>query len=81
MLSTIAAENDKANHDVNNLLMTFKDLKKKVTLEVTQQQTRLFERLPNKPFWIWNIQEHKHEYVSTKGYCCFNHIVGLPRRV
>jgi hypothetical protein len=31
--------------------MTFKDLKKRITLEAAQQQSRLFERL----FWIWNI--------------------------
>jgi hypothetical protein len=60
--------------------MTFKDLKKKVSLEITQQQFRLFERLHNKSFWIWNIQEHKHEDFITNRDCCFNHIVGLPQR-
>jgi hypothetical protein len=60
--------------------VTFKDLKKKVSLEVTQQQSRLFERLQNRPFWIWNIQEHKHEDVRTSGDCCFNHIMGLPQK-
>ena len=59
--------------------MTFKDLKKRVSsLEITQEQYRLFERLQNKPFWIWNIEEHKHEDVRTNGDCCFNHIIGLP---
>lgn len=58
--------------------MTFKDLKKRVSLEATQQQSRLFQRLQDKPFWIWNIDEHKQEYVRTNGDCCFNHIVGLP---
>jgi hypothetical protein len=60
--------------------MTFKDLKKKVRLEVTQQQSRLFERLQNKPFWIWNIEGHKQEDVNTNGNCCFNHIIGLPQK-
>ncbi|HJT48286.1 MAG TPA: DEAD/DEAH box helicase family protein [Nitrososphaeraceae archaeon] len=60
--------------------MTFKDLKKKVRLEVTQQQSRLFERLQNKPFWIWNIGEHKQEDIKTNGDCCFNHVVGLPQK-
>jgi hypothetical protein len=60
--------------------VTFKDLKKKVSLEVTQQQYRLFETLQNKPFWIWNIEEHKREDINTKGQCCINHIIGyLPR--
>jgi hypothetical protein len=46
------------------MLVTFKDLKKRVSLEVTQQQSRLFQRLHNKPFWIWDIQEHKQEGVE-----------------
>jgi hypothetical protein len=29
--------------------VTFKDLKKRVNLEITQQQSSLFERLQNKP--------------------------------
>jgi hypothetical protein len=61
--------------------VTFKDLKKRVSLEITtQQQYRLFERLHNKPFWIWDVQEHKHEDIRTKGDCCFNHIIGLPQK-
>jgi hypothetical protein len=50
--------------------VTFKDLKKRVTLEATvQQQSKLFERLQNKPFWIWNIVEHKQEDIKTNGDC------------
>jgi hypothetical protein len=54
-------------------------LKKKVSLEIAQQSS-LFERLQNKPFWIWNIEEHKQEDIKTNGDCCFNHIVGLPTK-
>ena len=62
--------------------MTFKDLKKKVSLETTavQQQSMLFERLHNKPFWIWDIEEHKQGDIRTNGDCCFNHIIGLPKK-
>jgi late competence protein required for DNA uptake (superfamily II DNA/RNA helicase) len=61
--------------------LIFNDLKKRVGLEATtQRQYRLTERLYHKPFWIWNIEEHKHEDISTKGDCCFNHIVGLPQK-
>ena len=57
----------------------FKDLKKRINLEtVAQQQSRLFERLYNKPFWIYNIEEHNKEDTRTKGNCCFNQIIGLP---
>ena len=54
--------------------MTFKDLKKRVSLEIPQQQARLFGRLLNKPFWIWNIEEHKLEDIRTDGDCCFNRL-------
>ena len=59
--------------------MTFKDLKKKVTLETTSQH-RFFDRLYSKPFWIWNIEEHKQVDIRTDGDCCFNHIIGLPQK-
>ena len=44
------------------------------------EQSRFFERLQNKPFWIWNIEEHKQEDIKTKGDCCFNPIIGLPQK-
>jgi hypothetical protein len=61
--------------------VTFKELKKRVNLEATtQQQFKLFGKLHNKPFWIWNIEEHKQEDIKTNGDCCFNHIFGLPTK-
>jgi hypothetical protein len=61
--------------------MTFKDLKKRISSSnQQQQQTQCFDKLQNKPFWIWNIEEHKLEDISTKGECCFNHIIGLPTK-
>jgi hypothetical protein len=40
-----------------------------VFLEATiqQQQSTLAEKLHNKPFWIWNLKEHKQEDIRTKG--------------
>jgi hypothetical protein len=60
--------------------LTFKDLKKRVSLEAQHQQSKLFERLRAKPFWIWDIHEHKQEDIKTNGDCCFNHIIGLPSK-
>jgi hypothetical protein len=60
--------------------VTFKDLRKRVTLETTQQQSKLTEKLHNKPFWIWNINKHKQEDIKTNGDCCFNHVIGLPKK-
>jgi hypothetical protein len=63
--------------------VTFKDLKKRLSLETTITATGqhiLFGRLRNKPYWFWNIEEHKSEAVRTRGDCCFNHIIGLPTK-
>jgi hypothetical protein len=60
--------------------VTFKDLKRRVSLEITQEQAKLFERLLNEQFWIWDQQQHKFEDTRTKGDCCFNHILGLPQK-
>jgi hypothetical protein len=58
--------------------LTFKELKKRLTLETTtQQRSNLFEVCKDKPFWIWDIEEHKKEDIKTKGNCCFNHIIGF----
>jgi hypothetical protein len=39
---------------------------------------RFFNRLKDKPFWIWDVEQHKAEDRRwTKGDCCFNHIIGL----
>ena len=66
---------------IRNITMTFKDLKKRIISSNNQQQQRQsFDKLQDKPFWIWNIEEHKLEDIRTKGECCFNHIIGLPER-
>jgi hypothetical protein len=31
-----------------------------------------------KPFWIWDKDQHKAEFITKQGNCCFNHIIGLP---
>ena len=65
------------------MTIVFKDLQKLVAYsheQQQQQQNTLFQRLRDKPFWIWNIQEHKQEDVRTNGDCCFNHIIGLPHK-
>ena len=36
--------------------------------------------MQNKPFWIWDKEEHKQEDMKTNGDCCFNHIIGLPTK-
>jgi len=57
--------------------MTFKDLKKRInSSNQQQQQTQSFDKLQNKPFWIWDQQQHRLEDIKTNGYCC----IGLPTK-
>jgi hypothetical protein len=58
----------------------FKDLERLVARQQTNTKKQLFQRLRNKPFWIWNVGEHKQEHIKTNGDCCFNHIIGLPQK-
>ena len=67
--------------------MTFKDIQKKLVQKQEYSQspdskyTRLlFDRLRAKPFWIWDISRHRQEDTRTNGDCCFNHIIGLPKK-
>ena len=63
--------------------MTFKDLQKilqGITSVQQEQQTRLFNTLKGKEFWIWNSEQHRLEDIRTNGDCCFNHIIGLPKK-
>ena len=39
-----------------------------------------FDILKDKPFWIWDKQEHLTRFKQSNGNCCFNHIVGLPQK-
>ena len=60
--------------------MTFKDLQKLIHSQQNSEQIKLLEMLRNKPFWIWDQQQHRLEDIKTNGYCCFNHIIGLPTK-
>lgn len=66
-------------------MLTFKELRKIVApLHSNSQQqetTTVFaNRMLNKPFWMWNVEEHKAADILTNGDCCFNHIIGLPKK-
>jgi hypothetical protein len=60
--------------------VTFKDLQKLVQSQSGVEQIELLQRLKDKPFWIWNHKQHKREDIKTRGKCCFNHVIGLPRK-
>jgi hypothetical protein len=61
--------------------VTFKELQRLVqSLQSNPEQSRLLDRLRDKPFWVWSIEEHKQQDIKTKGDCCFNHILSLPKK-
>jgi hypothetical protein len=39
-----------------------------------------FDILKDKPFWIWDQDNHRAQYIQEEGKCCFNHILGLPQK-
>jgi hypothetical protein len=60
--------------------VTFKDLKKRVTLEEPHQQSSIFEKLQNKPFWIWDIEEHKKEDEELMEIAALTTLLACHRR-
>jgi hypothetical protein len=65
--------------------VTFKDLQRLVESEEAgssnnPEMQRLLGKLRDKPFWINSEKGHKERDRTCKGDCCFNHIIGLPRK-
>jgi hypothetical protein len=62
--------------------VTFKDLQKLIqSSQPNPEHTKILKRLANKPFWIWNQEEHRLQDIKRKGDCCFNHhILCLPKK-
>jgi hypothetical protein len=46
----------------------------------TKLQKERFAIFRDKPFWISDVKEHKKADIANKGACCFNHIIGLPKK-
>jgi hypothetical protein len=67
--------------------VTFKDLQKLIESQPDHnnpEKSELLQRLRDKAFWHWDRGEHKEKDKDKdrkyKGDCCFNHIIGLPRK-
>jgi hypothetical protein len=58
--------------------MGFKDLQK-IILQNNTIKSSNFEIFQNLPFWIFVKEEHRKQDIISKGKCCFNHVIGLPR--
>ena len=59
--------------------MTFKDLQKVIESQPGTGLNQL-QRLRGKPFWILDPSKHRSKDSATHGACCFNHIIGLPKK-
>src|SRR5919106_1222346 len=64
--------------------ITFKELRK--LMQQSQQSTedskaleQLKIKVQGKVFWDWDSQEHR-KGNKTSSQCCFNHIIGLPKK-
>ena len=61
--------------------MTFKDLQKVIESQHDQGiNNNQLQRLRNKEFWFWFERRHKEVDRITKGDCCMQHIIGLPKK-
>jgi hypothetical protein len=64
--------------------VTFKDLQKVIESQSSsasaQSNQILLKKLRGKEFWEWGNVEHKRMDITHKGNCCFNHIIGLPKK-
>ena len=65
--------------------MTLRDLQKAVEsdsggIRESNQQV-LLQKLRGKQFWNWKEPNiHRERYIGSKGQCCFNHIISLPKK-
>ena len=62
--------------------MGFKDLQKFVESQSggTTESNQILRKLRGRDFWEWGIGEHKRLDRTHNGQCCFNHIIGLPKK-
>jgi hypothetical protein len=63
----------------------FRDLKRFVDNQNQTQQLQTsaaeqFSIFKGLPFYIWNKEEHRKAYAQTNGFCCWNHVIGLPQK-
>ena len=60
--------------------MTFKDLQRVIESQPGQGQINQLQKLRGKPFWYWDKTRRKERDRITKGECCFNHLISLPKK-
>jgi hypothetical protein len=48
--------------------------------EISSSSSTFDFRILQKPFWIWDKKQHLIQAKETNEECCWNHVVGLPRK-
>jgi hypothetical protein len=61
-------------------LVTFRDLQRAVQSNEQNYSIDLQTKLQNKPFWIFDKEQHRLEDIRTKGQCCFWHQIKPPQK-
>jgi hypothetical protein len=68
----------------NKNIVTFKDLQKVVQSEAEYSNTNanvdLIDKLQGLPFWIFDQDQHRFEYRTSKSKCCFWHAIKCPQK-
>jgi hypothetical protein len=41
---------------------------------------KFFAQFKGLEFWIWDPHEHLLAFMKTQGKCCFNHVIGEPKK-
>jgi hypothetical protein len=60
--------------------VTFKELQRLVQSNGQINNSELQTKMQNKPFWIFDKEQHSLEDIRTKGQCCFWHIIKPPQK-
>jgi hypothetical protein len=69
--------------------MTLKEMSRYLKSQSEHQQQdskemqQLLHKLKGRPFYVWSNDRHKslsNPGNTIQGYCCFNHIIGLPKK-
>jgi hypothetical protein len=59
--------------------MTFKDLQKAIESQPSSDHNQM-QKPRGKILWNWGLYDHRRKHAIYRGNCCFNHIIGPPKK-
>jgi hypothetical protein len=60
--------------------VTFKDIQKIVQLQSVPEQSSITTSRKQTLLDLGTPKQHRQKHIKTKGSCCFNHVMGPPRK-